>query len=169
MIAIHPDAVLSVLFRESQPGDRYTVTAEARVWTRAAAVDVTSDAVIEVRRVSRFAGRPDQKAEYHIRDMSDARLVRRAIELLDEAVLLPDDAPLPASNDERLAIEAQLSRAWSDLAILKLAVHAAVEVLGNMDLFSPATEATLRVDLAEASRLLTAAQERITPDPPPVY
>jgi hypothetical protein len=170
MIAIHPDAVLNVLYREAAAGaGPWSITVEARVWTRAAAVDVTSDAVIEVRRISRYAGRKDQKAEYHIRDMSDARLVRRAIELLDEAVLLPDDAPLPASNDERLAIEAQLSRAWSDLAILKLAVHAAVEVLDNVDLFAPATEKTLRRDIEEAGDKLCRALEQITPDPPPVY
>jgi hypothetical protein len=169
MIAIHPDAVLSVLFRESQPGDRYTVTVEARVWTRAAAVDVTSDAVIEVRRISRYAGRKDQKAEYHVQDMSDAQLVRRAIELFDEAALLPVDVPLPASSAERMAMEAQLARALSDLATLKLAVHAAVEVLDNVDLFAPAIEKTLRRDIEEAGDKLCRALEQITPDPPPVY
>jgi hypothetical protein len=170
MIAIHPDAVLNVLYREAAAGaGPWSITVEARVWTRAAAVDVTSDAVIEVRRISRYTGRKHQKAEYHVQDMSDAQLVRRAIELFDEAALLPDDAPLPASDAERMAMEAELARALSDLATLKLAVHAAVEVLGNVDLFCPATEATLRVDLIEAARLLTAAQERITPDPPPVY
>ncbi len=160
-------AVLHTLYFETRPEEGFDLEVSARVWqAHQENRRMTRDAVIEVRRKR---GAVVEVARYLATDLSEAQLVRKAIELIDGAAALPADIPLPASSAERMAMEAELARALSDLATLKLAVRAAVEVLGNVDLFAQANEKTLRMDLAEAARILTAVQAQITPDPPPVY
>lgn len=162
-------ATLDTIYFEARPEEGFDLEVSARVWQahrENRRRRMTRDAVIELRRKR---GAVVEVARYLATNLSEAQIARRAIGLIDGAATLPVDVPLPASDAERQAIEAQLSRAWSDLAILKLAVHAAVEVLDNVDLFAPATEKTLRRDIEEAADKLCRAQERITPDPPPIY
>lgn len=158
---------LDTIYFEARPEEGFDLEVSARVWqAHRENRRMTRDAVIELRRKR---GAVVEVARYLATDLSLAQIARRAIGLIDGAATLPVDVPLPDSADERLAMEAQLSRALSDLATLKLAVHAAVEILDNVDLFAPATEKTLRRDIEEAADKLCRAQERITPDPPPIY
>lgn len=160
-------ATLDTLYFEARPEEGFDLEVSARVWqAQRENRRMTRDAVIELRRKR---GGVVEVARYLATDLSEAQLARRAIELIDGAATLPVDVPLPASSAERMAMEAELARALSDLATLKLAARAAVEILDNVDMFTPATEKTLRRDIEEAGDKLCRALEGIAPDPEPVY